>query len=238
MSENQNEGHDGATIDEISNFATNVLKQRPNVVLLHAGTNDLDRKENVATAPDRLSALVDKISQACPDAAILVAKLIPSRSPGTETRIVEYNVAVSSIVANRKGAGKKVFLVNQFDALDPSRDLFDTLHPNDGGYSKMAGTWYNAIASVANTNKWIKDPVAGSGLKEECAKNPVWYPQGEIANGAGLGHDLYYFSCNNVLVTFTACFSALICCLLIVLRIDILIMLQNVHYRAQVQCQL
>ena len=149
MTDNQNEGHNGATIDEISGFATYVLKQRPNVVLLHAGTNDMDKNLNVATAPNRLGALIDKISEACPDAAILVAKIIPSRATATETRIVEYNVAVSSLVGSRKAAGMKVFLVDQFAALDNSRDLYDSLHPNDGGYSKMATAWYNAIATVA-----------------------------------------------------------------------------------------
>ena len=38
MADNNNEGHDGAPIDQIASFATAVLLQQPNVVLLHAGT--------------------------------------------------------------------------------------------------------------------------------------------------------------------------------------------------------
>lgn len=48
MPDSDNEGHNGATIDQISLFATVSLPQRPNVVLLHAGTNDING--NIDTA--------------------------------------------------------------------------------------------------------------------------------------------------------------------------------------------
>jgi lysophospholipase L1-like esterase len=60
MANPNNEGHPGAIITEIVNFTTNhqALPARPNVVLLMAGTNDMIRNVDVATAPQRLGALI------------------------------------------------------------------------------------------------------------------------------------------------------------------------------------
>lgn len=63
----------------------------------------------------------------------------------------------------------------------------DDLHPNDRGYEKMGHDWFEAIQRV-NQKGLIKD--APFAADQACATNPVWYPQGEIANGAGLGKDL------------------------------------------------
>ena len=51
----------------------------------------------------------------------------------------------------------------------------------------MGHDWFEAIQRV-NQKGLIKD--APFAADQACATNPVWYPQGEIANGAGLGKDL------------------------------------------------
>ncbi|MET8680774.1 trypsin-like serine protease, partial [Streptomyces sp. NPDC004647] len=49
------EGHPGKRIDEIADLAyCPVRRYRPNVVTLHAGTNDMDKEFELATAPGRL----------------------------------------------------------------------------------------------------------------------------------------------------------------------------------------
>ncbi|KAF4414879.1 hypothetical protein FACUT_13890 [Fusarium acutatum] len=63
----------------ISDFADISLGQRPNVVLLDAGTNDMGNYNDAAGAVGRLADVVEKIIKECPDAAILVAAIIPSR---------------------------------------------------------------------------------------------------------------------------------------------------------------
>ncbi|KAK2032882.1 hypothetical protein LX32DRAFT_554471 [Colletotrichum zoysiae] len=191
MPDPDNEGHNGATIDQISSFATASLPQRPNVVLLHAGTNDINGNVDTANAPGRLSSLIDKVIAACPDAVILVAQILPIADAAANARVTAYNAALPDIIASKVDAGHHVMMVDMHSRL-LSGSFADGLHPNDVGYSTMGDTWYSAIAYAASELGWIKDPVPGSGGGHvACATDPVWYPQGEIANGAGLGDNRY-----------------------------------------------
>lgn len=163
MPDPDNEGHNGALIDEIAVFAKNSTSLRPNVIFLHAGTNDIIRNLDVANAPTRLSNLISQLVTACPDAAILVAKIIRAADTNTEARIEAYNVQVEELVRNLAGTGKKVALLDQYGALAVS-DLKDGVHPTDAGYDKMARIWLKGLNAV-NQKGWITAPVdVGKGV--------------------------------------------------------------------------
>ncbi|KAL4797008.1 hypothetical protein BDV19DRAFT_387548 [Aspergillus venezuelensis] len=182
MSDPDNEGYNGAVIGEISDRCGTALAMRPNVVLIHAGTNDMNRPFEPDTAPERLGSLIDKVVDACPDAAVLVAKLIPAAGVNTMGRIEAFNKAVPGVVASRAEDGKKVMVV-EMDALSVS-ELVDGLHPTDAGYDHMGDIWYSSIIAAGN-NGWIEDPVPGTSTGASCATLPVWYPQDQIAAGIG-----------------------------------------------------
>jgi lysophospholipase L1-like esterase len=61
MPDNQEEGWNGYTIDEISKKATNALKAKPNLVLLLAGTNNMNNETQASSAPSEIAALIDKV---------------------------------------------------------------------------------------------------------------------------------------------------------------------------------
>ena len=64
MGNNANEGHPSATISQIQGYAANSLGDRPNIVLIHAGTNDLhssDPADPYDGAPDRLNSLINAV---------------------------------------------------------------------------------------------------------------------------------------------------------------------------------
>jgi len=137
----ENEGHPGYRIDQIAAGVDGWLATyRPDVVLLMIGTNDMNENHQVATAPQRLGALIDKIRADRPDATVLVSKLPASKNPAVQARIDAYNAALPGIVASR---GSHVKLV-QMPALPPG-DYADTLHPNDAGYREMSQGWYDAL---------------------------------------------------------------------------------------------
>ncbi|KAL3470226.1 hypothetical protein BJX99DRAFT_264439 [Aspergillus californicus] len=187
MQDPDNEGYNGATIAEISSKCGAALDMRPNVVLLHAGTNDMNNPTDPDTAPDRLGALIDKIITTCPDAAILVAKIIPAANADTMARITTYNSQIPDIVAARADKGKQVMIVDM--TVLTTAELNDGLHPTDAGYKHMGDIWYSAIVQ-AGENGWIEDPVPGLVLTPgtdggSCSLLPVWYPQNEIASGVG-----------------------------------------------------
>lgn len=185
MADNYNEGHSGAVIDQIASF-TSAYKQRPNIVLVHAGTNDMNKDLNPTTAPQRVDSLVAKIITACPDATIIVAKIVPSKLKGADARIPLFNTALASLMTTRIQKGQHIVVADIFSAVQVT-DLADGIHPNDGGYSKMAVTWANAITSADNSG-WVKDPVAPA---LGCGHNPGWSSLGQIATGAGLGSNIW-----------------------------------------------
>ena len=137
------------------------LKQRPNVILLAAGTNDMNPNRDVSKegndpeeAADRLGKLIDKMTKECPDATILVAMIINTcreqQSPATK----EFQKLIPGVVESRNDAGRHVLAVD-FTSFKTS-DLQDCIHPSNDGYKIMGDYWYSFIHQIPDD--WIKDP--------------------------------------------------------------------------------
>lgn len=130
MADNYNEGHPGYTISQITGVMGPALDMRPNIVLLHAGTNDL--KPDTATepyeeTPKRLGNLIDGIIKTCPDAVVIVAKLIQAANAEDNQRTATFNGAIPGVVQTRVDAGHKVTIVDQ-SVVGPD-ELIDGVHP-------------------------------------------------------------------------------------------------------------
>jgi lysophospholipase L1-like esterase len=190
MPDKDNEGHNGVTITQIASF-TAAYKQRPNVILIHVGTNDTNTSSDPETAPQRLDSLVGQALDACPDATIVVARIIPASNAATQTRIRAYNNAITDLMAARLQKGAHIVVVNMPAALTTA-DLTDGLHPTDEGYEKMSYEWAIGL-TAANAQGWIKDPVRGDSGSHlvPFSYDHNWIEQGEIANGAGRGGNLF-----------------------------------------------
>ncbi|MCX4459969.1 ricin-type beta-trefoil lectin domain protein [Streptomyces sp. NBC_01340] len=182
MSDPDNEGHSGWRIDQITGIADSVLaRYRPNVVTLEIGTNDLNGNYQIPTAPDRLRALIDRITNDAPDATVLVGTVIISTSGTEEANRPAFNAKLPGIVQAEQAAGKHVRLVDM-SALT-SADLADSLHPNDNGYRKMADA-FNAGVQAADAAGWIKPPAsAGGQVRSGIAGKCLDVNGGNSANG-------------------------------------------------------
>jgi len=138
-----NEGHSGWKIDQLVPLIPRpALQDPPHIVLLMIGTNDIAQRADLANAPKRLGALLDKLAMEAPTAAIVVATLVPLN--GADSAVQSYNAALPGIVQARAAAGMHVTLIDQFKGF-PASELGDGVHPNRQGYERMAGTWYEAI---------------------------------------------------------------------------------------------
>jgi lysophospholipase L1-like esterase len=182
MSDPDNEGHSGWRIDQITGIADSVLaRYRPNVVTLEIGTNDLNGNYQIPTAPDRLRALIDRITRDAPDATVLVGTVIVSTSGTEEANRPAFNAKLPGIVQAEQAAGKHVRLVDM-SALTPA-DLADSLHPNDNGFRKMADA-FNAGIQAADAAGWIKPPVpVGGQVRSGIAGKCLDVDGGNSANG-------------------------------------------------------
>jgi lysophospholipase L1-like esterase len=138
--DDDNEGHGGWRIAQLAAGVSGWLAgYRPDVVLLHAGTNDLHTADSAAAAT-RLGLLVNRIRRDAPTTQVFVARIIGSRRTALQRRINDYNADVARLVIARQDP--LVVLVNQ--ALVRAPDV----HPNDAGYAVMARNWFAAVASV------------------------------------------------------------------------------------------
>jgi lysophospholipase L1-like esterase len=118
-----------------------------------AGTNDVI--DGIGSgAPVQLSTLIDTIFTTCPDAALIVATLIPLTS--NQAGVNTFNAALTQLVDTRKAAGQHILLASMASIL--SSDLIDGIHPTDAGYVKMGNAWFPVIQQAAK-NGWIGKPV-------------------------------------------------------------------------------
>jgi hypothetical protein len=76
LPDRDNEGHPGWKIEDIAGSIDGWLAAyRPEVVLLHVGTNDMKQNRDVARAPERLSALIDRILAGAPTATVVASSV-------------------------------------------------------------------------------------------------------------------------------------------------------------------
>lgn len=151
LGDHDHEGHPGWRIDQIDASVSGWLRSTtPRTVLLHIGTNDILQNYSVASAPQRLSTLIDHITGAAPSADVFVATIIPLASASQESAARTFNAAIPGIVQSKISAGQHVHLVDMHSALTAA-DLIDGIHPTATGYDKMAARWYSAMQSVTGS---------------------------------------------------------------------------------------
>ncbi|MEP6654199.1 MAG: SGNH/GDSL hydrolase family protein [Myxococcales bacterium] len=139
------EGHSGWTISQLSPLIPSpALNAKPNIILLHIGTNDIGSRNPAAMAM-RLDALVEKIAQNGPDALIVVAQ-ITTASSDNDIRDA-YNAMIPGMVQSHAAKGQHVISVD-VNKIPTSGLSADGVHPNDQGYIYMAGVWYAAIKDL------------------------------------------------------------------------------------------
>ncbi|WP_240197025.1 SGNH/GDSL hydrolase family protein, partial [Nonomuraea lactucae] len=195
FADTDHEGHSGWRIDQIQNDAADcsVPAYRPNVVTLHAGTNDMNQDYQLPTAPERLGGLIDQVLSDAPDATVLVATLVPATKDGLQPRIDAYNARIPAIVKQRRNQGKHVQLVDMSEVT--TADLSQPAHPGDSGYLKMADAFYDAIVDVEQKG-WLAAPVSTGSLPgvpgslppcssepDQSKAGPGWRALGVIATG-------------------------------------------------------
>jgi len=156
-----NSGYSGYIIDTVAGrqgisqfFPAQIVKYKPNIILLMIGTNDVGAGET--DGPARLATLMDTMLNADPSLLLVIAQIVPIQKATPDTRnmqIQAFNAPIPGLVKARADAGKHVKVVDMYGAFTANPNystayLANQLHPNDTGYAVMADTWYAAIGSL------------------------------------------------------------------------------------------
>ncbi|OAA72425.1 lipolytic protein G-D-S-L family [Cordyceps fumosorosea ARSEF 2679] len=186
----------GKTIQYMADHINPSLEQRPNVVLIGAGTNDMNSNPSISTegidpveAASRLGKLIDKITDKCPDAVVLVAMIIDTCDPSQEPRTQQYQKLVPGIAKTRRDAGHHVLAAN-FTTFVPSYGdgvLRDCIHPTNEGY-KLFGDYCPLDSKPEGSYRELRDWAVGDG-PARCNSNPAWKATGKIAASFGRNGD-------------------------------------------------
>jgi lysophospholipase L1-like esterase len=137
------EGHWGWTTAEVrAEIDRWAEAAKPDVVLLHLGTNDLGGEPERTAA--NLAAIVASLRRASPAVEIYLARLIPLAGASADV-MKRTNDAISRLAAEIDRPGSRVIVVDQHTGFDPRTDNYDGVHPNESGERKMAGRWLEAL---------------------------------------------------------------------------------------------
>ncbi|MEV7778328.1 GDSL-type esterase/lipase family protein [Kitasatospora sp. NPDC088351] len=180
--ERSHEGHGGWRINDISGGVDSWLGlQRPDVVLLHLGLNDLQNNDDPAHAPDRLKQLLDRIYTARPGITVILQGLIPTTAcPGCPAGtalpglIQQYNSRISQFEPAQAQLGRHFRYVDA-PALDPTTEFAGVgdLHPRDAGYKRMADAFFPAL-DQAFSSGWLPGNTPVPGSAPEVSSHVRW----------------------------------------------------------------
>jgi autotransporter-associated beta strand protein len=124
----------------------------PDIILLLVGANDIAQANlgntniNIVNYPTNLTALINEIVTLRPNAKVLMADITPE--PAQSANAATVNSMIHTVVTNFQAQGAQVSEVDLFTQFPANGLSGDQLHPNDTGYSFMAGQWVNAILSI------------------------------------------------------------------------------------------
>ncbi len=144
-------GHEGYNNTNPTDIASalrannSITTYQPNVVLLHAGTVNLQSQflDNITG----LGAIINEILTKS-NATIYLARIIKRYDVGDAGLATRFNNEIA------KYAGSRVILVDMENAVTPQEQLpadiieSDGVHPTNQGYTAIAGTWKNAIQGL------------------------------------------------------------------------------------------
>jgi lysophospholipase L1-like esterase len=141
------EGHWGYTTDQVLANMDAWAAARPEVVLLHLGTNDIFAEQPNDQTAAEVGQIIDRLRAANPSVTVLLARIIPSQffvPPAQQ----DLNTKLSALAAAKTTPQSPVIVVDQATGFNAFSDTYDGVHPNESGEKKMAERWMAAIRSA------------------------------------------------------------------------------------------
>ena len=124
----------------------------PDIILLLVGANDISQATlgntniNVVNYQTNLTALINKLVTLRPNAKVVTADITPW--PSESAYVTTVISLIHTVVTNFQSQGAQVSEVDLNTQFPANGISSDGLHPNDTGYTFMAGQWYNALLAL------------------------------------------------------------------------------------------
>ncbi len=161
-----NEGHSGWTFEHIlkppswdslrGNLYQWIENYTPDIVLMELGTNDVFQCRKINDMFANLDAILALLRQKNEHVKIFLAQIPPLGAQWSDkklcgndityaTAIINFNKAIAVYAVEHSTIQSRIIIVDQFTGIDPSKDMFDDIHPNTIGERIMAERWFDAI---------------------------------------------------------------------------------------------
>lgn len=121
---------------------------RPDVVLIHLGTNDSWQGRPAAATVGSLGNIIDKVRQVNPGARIFLAQIIPATLPNLNGLASQVNALIPGLAAAKTSAASPVTVVDQATGFNAAADTSDGVHPTQNGQNKMGARWFEAMVAA------------------------------------------------------------------------------------------
>ena len=158
------------TVDT-SYISTWMRNARPDVVLIHLGTNDSWQGRPAAATVTSLGNIIDKVRQVNPNAKVFLAQIIPATVPGLNALATQLNARIPALAAAKSTAASPVVVVDQNTGFNAAADTSDGVHPTVNGQNKMGARWFDALmtARICPAGPRLVNLAAGRPLNASAA---------------------------------------------------------------------
>lgn len=184
--DNENTGYSGYSIVSYSGRegiletlrSTDCLSQKPDIVTLQIGTNDIIDNYEIDKAGERLEVLVDYILDNISPETFLYVSSVPDLDPNrpdvynwfgnyrhsadwqeqysdeqaevaVAAAVKSYNSQVKQLVEAKQAEGASIVFADVNSVVtDVKSQLFDGVHPNNSGYKAMGAYWKNLLVDT------------------------------------------------------------------------------------------
>ncbi len=146
-----NEGHSGWRADQILNGLENgekglndwLLNYKPDIALIHLGTNDLYQKQSPESTRDDIHNIIKKLRSKNHKIKIILAEIIPLRK---NAKVAQLNQLIAALAKEISQPNSPVISTDMYTGFNLETDMQkDKIHPNANGEIKMAQHWFNAL---------------------------------------------------------------------------------------------
>ena len=143
------EAHSGWRTEQIlSIIGDSAAKYKPDMAIIHIGTNDITKRQSNASTINEISQIIDQLRRYNPKVVVFLG-IIPSYRSALRTQTQDLNIRLAKLAAAKTTTVNPVIYVDHAIGFE-ARDAPDGCHPNNAGAEKMAIKWADAIFKYLN----------------------------------------------------------------------------------------